>query len=255
MPAGCSRMSLIRCDEVACHLFIQEAPKKRQQRQSWGSRRASPTGRNLAHPLINLLSLERLSVPLISSHAQWCIWSICQPTLALTTQHIMQSVLVWQLRMHPWRGWEVTHTKLGCVPQPAPVARRLSIPAPSVALAQWQCLWHMSQSFKCLLFSAGWLGARRSQGKDDILCRAGGNLLWLLSSCLLCLSAPDSSEHIKTQTNKPCHFETPALVTRLLSGMSSGIWSYSPVGGCEKCKCVYASDDSTSHTNTQKLAN
>ncbi|MEQ2221110.1 hypothetical protein ILYODFUR_012270 [Ilyodon furcidens] len=94
----------------------------------------------------------------------------------------------------------------------------------------------MSQSFKCLLFSAGWLGARRSQGKDDILCCVGGNLLWLPSSCLLRLSAPVSSEHIKTQTNKPCHFEAPALVTRLLSGMSSGIWSHSPVGSCEVYK-------------------
>lgn len=78
-------------------------------------------------------------------------------------------------------AWDASLTRIGsdthqtrCVPQPAPVARGLSIPAPSVALAQWQCLWHMSQSFKCLLFSAGWLGARCSQGKDDILCRAEG---------------------------------------------------------------------------------
>lgn len=61
-----------------------------------------------------------------------------------------------------------------CVPQPAPVAGGLSIPAPSAAPAQWQRLWHLSQSFKCLLFSAGWLGERRSRGKDDILCHAGG---------------------------------------------------------------------------------
>ena len=137
-----------------------------------------------------------------------------------------------------------------CVPQPAPVARGLSIPALSVALAQWQCLWHMSQSFKCLLFSAGWLGARRSQGKDDILCRVGGNLLWLLSSCLLRLSAPVSSEHIKTQTNKPCHFETLALVTRLLSGMSSRIWSHGPVGSREVYKCMQV--DILSHTQSYK---
>lgn len=141
-----------------------------------------------------------------------------------------------------------------CVPQPAPVAQSLSIPAPSVALAQWQCLWHMSQSFKCLLFSAGWLGARGSQGKDDILCCVGGNLLWLPSSCLLRLSVPVSSEHIKTQTNEPCHFETPALVTRLLSGMSSGIWSHSPIGSCEvdAHACRHSLSLSLPHTLTQK---
>lgn len=109
----------------------------------------------------------------------------------------------------------------------------------------------MSQSFKCLLFSAGWLGARCSQGKDDILCRAGGNLLWLRSSCLLRLSAQVSSEHIKTQTNKPCHLETAALVTRLLNGMSAGIWSQSPVGsGVEP----HASMHALTHAQSRKLA-
>ena len=58
----------------------------------------------------------------------------------------------------------------------------------------------------------------------------GGDLLWLPSSCLLRLSAQVSSEHIKTQTNKPCHLETPALVTRLLTGVSAGIWSPSTAG-------------------------
>lgn len=75
----------------------------------------------------------------------------------------------------------------------------------------------------------------------------GGNLLWLPSSCLLRLSAPVSSEHIKTQTNKPCHFETPALVTRLLNGMSSGIWSHSPVESCEVNEHIQASRHTHTH--------
>lgn len=109
-------MSLICSDEVACHLFSEEVPKEEeQQRQSWGSTRASPTGRYVARTLINLLSVIP-SIPFIPSHAQRRTSSICQPTLALPAHPVMQFVLVWQLGMRPWRVWEVTHTKLGVSP-------------------------------------------------------------------------------------------------------------------------------------------
>lgn len=88
----------------------------------------------------------------------------------------------------------------------------------------------MSQSFNCLLFSAGRLGARRSRGKDDILRGAGGELVvarLFLPPPVVSLSFLSANQNTD---DKPCRGETPALVTGLLNGVSAGIWSQSPVG-------------------------
>lgn len=103
LQAFYSRMSLICSDEVACHLFSQEVPKEQRQWLSSGSKRALPTGRSVAHTLINLLSMMP-GIPFIPSHAQRRMSSICQPASALPAHPIMQFVLVWQLGMRPWRG-------------------------------------------------------------------------------------------------------------------------------------------------------
>lgn len=66
-----------------------------------------------AHTLITLLSVMPGIYPW---HAQRRTLSICQPAPALSAHPIIQFVVVWQLGMHPWQGWEVTHTKLGVSP-------------------------------------------------------------------------------------------------------------------------------------------
>lgn len=49
------------------------------------------------------------------------------------------------------------------------------------------------------------------------------------SSCLLWLSLALSCEHITTRTNKPCHLETPALVTMLSESTTRALHRRSPV--------------------------
>lgn len=73
---------------------------------------------------------------------------------------------------------------------------------------------------------AGWA----SQGRDDILCgEEGGGLVVAPSSCLLWLSLALSCEHITTLTNKPCHLETPALVTMLSGSTTGAAHRHSPI--------------------------
>lgn len=73
---------------------------------------------------------------------------------------------------------------------------------------------------------AGWA----SQGRDDILCgEEGGGLVVAPSSCLLWLSLALSCEHITTWTNKPCHLETPALVTMLSESTTGAVHRHSPI--------------------------
>lgn len=116
------------------------------------------------------------------------------------------------------------------VPQPAPPAPLLSIRATSAALAQWQRLWHMSQSFKCLFFSWGWLGEPAREEMTFCVLRRGGGLVVAPSSCLLWLSLALSCEHITTWTNKPCHLETPALVTMLSGSTTGAVHRHSLIG-------------------------
>lgn len=146
----------------------------------------------------------------------------------------------------------MTHTKLGVSP-----SQLRWLGACQFQLRQWHRLngsacdtCHKVLNV-CSFQQDGWARAA-ARGRMTFCVVWGGNLLWLPSSCLLRLSALVSSEHIKTQTNKPCHFEAPALVTSLLSGMSSGIWSHSPVGGCEVYKHMQEGTLSLFFSHTHK---
>lgn len=145
----------------------------------------------------------------------------------------------------------MTHTKLGVSP-----SQLRWLGACQFQLHQWHWLngsacdtCHKVLNV-CSFQQDGWARAE-ARGRMTFCVVLGGDLLWLSSSCLLRLSAPVSSEHIKTQTNKPCHFETPALVTRLLNGTSAGIWSQSTVGSGVS---PHASMHALKHTQSCKPA-
>ncbi len=141
-------------------------------------------------------------------------------------------------------AWDEALTRMGTdthqtryVPKPAPAARVLSILATSAAVAQWQRLWHMSQSFKCLFFSWGWLGEPARE--EMTFCVVRGGLVVAPSCCLHQLSVPVSSEHITTPTNKPCHLETPALVTMLSSSTTGATHRHSLIGPKTHMYCTH----------------
>lgn len=128
------------------------------------------------------------------------------------------------LEMRPWRGWELTLTKLGMSPSQL---QRLGCCQFWLHQRQWLngsvsdtchkvlnvCSFHgdgwVSQPGKRWHFVWGWGWG-------------GGVLVVAPSCCLHQLSVPLFSEHITTPTNKPCHLETPALVT-MLSSSTTGV--------------------------------
>lgn len=91
-----------------------------------------------------------------------------------------------------------------------------------------------------------------SQGRDDILCGGGGGgwgggcrLVVAPSCCLHQLSVPLFSKHITTPTNKPCHLETPALVTMLSSSTTGATHKHSLIGPKTQMYCIHTHTFST----------
>lgn len=59
------------------------------------------------------------------------------------------------------------------------------------------------------------------------------------SCCLHQLSVPLFSKHITTPTNKPCHLETPALVTMLSSSTTGATHKHSLIGPKRQMYCIH----------------
>lgn len=75
-----------------------------------------------------------------------------------------------------------THQTLN-VPQPVPMAWMLSFQATSGTVAQWLHLWHMSETFKCLLFFSS--GCFCILAREEMTFRVWVELVVVPSSCLL----------------------------------------------------------------------
>lgn len=78
-------------------------------------------------------------------------------------------------------------------------------------------------------------------------CVVGGGLVVAPSCCLHQLSVPLFSEHITTPTNKPCHLETPALVTMLSSSTTGATHRHSLIGPKTQMYCTHTINNPHTH--------